>query len=346
MQKEALVEYGPSGTLWRLLCDEGHWLNGTDLAPFPLGYFAAGLAASVMSDVLAEAARRSVRLDAPRLRAEILFTMQGSVLKGTMKAGVDGIRLIVDGGAHADASGIEAIVTAALANHSTVNRALAARLPGRFSIRLNGKALGDDHFAETGLEDEPDPGASLEDLQPAGQQDLSGPIVRKLGDAPSAMNQGAVGLQPEQKRTVRLRADASLRLDGLKEIVVECLQPAGSRFALLSDDAPDAGGADRAPCGLTYLSAGIAFCFMTQLGRYAHIRKLGLHDYRIVQDTMFRRAGSGGPDASPVATLVWLDSDDSAEVNRRMVQMGEQTCYLHTTFRESVPVSFTNDRAR
>ena len=42
-----------------------------------------------------------------------------------------------------------------------------------------------------------------------------------------------------------------------------------------------------------------------------------------------------------MATRVWLDSDDTAEANDRMVQMGEQTCYLHTAFRERVPLSFT-----
>ena len=55
MQKEAIVQKGQGGTCWRLLCDEGPWLNGTDLAPFPLGYFAACVAACFMSDILAQA---------------------------------------------------------------------------------------------------------------------------------------------------------------------------------------------------------------------------------------------------------------------------------------------------
>jgi hypothetical protein len=47
---------------------------------------------------------------------------------------------------------------------------------------------------------------------------------------------------------------------------------------------------------------------------------------------------------SPVETAVFLDSDDSPENNLLMVQMGEQTCYLHTTLREPVDVSFSIDR--
>ena len=60
MQKEAVVEYSPTGAIWRMVCDEGPWLNGTDLAPFPLAFFTGGLAASFMSEYLAEAADRDM----------------------------------------------------------------------------------------------------------------------------------------------------------------------------------------------------------------------------------------------------------------------------------------------
>ena len=42
--------------------------------------------------------------------------------------------------------------------------------------------------------------------------------------------------------------------------------PTGSVFRFLSDDSVRFGGKERAPSGLAYVSAGIAFCFMTQLG--------------------------------------------------------------------------------
>ncbi|MGB8433839.1 MAG: hypothetical protein WCE38_06260, partial [Burkholderiales bacterium] len=38
-QKEAVVTEGASGSSWRIVSDEGRHLKGTDLAPFPLGYF-------------------------------------------------------------------------------------------------------------------------------------------------------------------------------------------------------------------------------------------------------------------------------------------------------------------
>ena len=88
MQKEAIIQYGPTGALWRVVCDEGPWLNGTDLAPFPLAFFAAGLAASLMSEILGEAGDRDLCIDSLSLVQDNFFTMEGSALRGTMSAGV------------------------------------------------------------------------------------------------------------------------------------------------------------------------------------------------------------------------------------------------------------------
>lgn len=42
-QKEALVLPAAGGPVWRLASDEGAYLRGTDLAPAPLMYWAAGV---------------------------------------------------------------------------------------------------------------------------------------------------------------------------------------------------------------------------------------------------------------------------------------------------------------
>ena len=51
-QKEAVVHEGSAGSRWRLASDEGKHLTGTDLAPFPLGFFNAGLHGDVMGRIL------------------------------------------------------------------------------------------------------------------------------------------------------------------------------------------------------------------------------------------------------------------------------------------------------
>lgn len=334
MQKEAIVQGGVDGTSWRLLCDEGPWLNGTDLAPFPLGFFAAGAAACFMSDILAQAREQDLHLSKLNLKIDHFFTMEGSILRGTMAAGVDPIHLSFDAGANVDETRLEAIVRAALRDRSAASRALGARLPSRFALSVNGQAVAWPGNASRQLAGVADPAAIFDGLQPPAQTDLAAAIIHK-DESTTVSGGSAVGLQSDQKRTVHIHSDARLRADGLKEIAVQCLTPQGSRFVFLSDDNPTEGGQGRAPCGLTYLSAGVAFCFMTQLGRYANIKKMRLNNYRIVQQTAFGSHESG---PAPVETAVFLDSEDSAENNLRMVQMGEQTCYLHTAFREPVEV--------
>ncbi len=142
-------------------------------------------------------------------------------------------------------------------------------------------------------------------------------------------------LYAKQKRLLHVRATATLRQDGLKSIKVQLFKPIGGVFHFLSDDSALAGGQERAPSGLAYLSAGIAFCYLTQMGRYAHIVKQQLAGYRVVQDMAFSLPGSmaNGSEvsATPPDTHTFVDSDEPDNAIRKLVQMGEQTCFLHAT---------------
>jgi hypothetical protein len=96
----------------------------------------------------------------------------------------------------------------------------------------------------------------------------------------------------------------------------QLFNPHGSIFRFLCDEAPG-GGTGRAPDAASYLSAGIAFCFMTQLGRYAKIAKKALGGYRVVQDTHFSPTAADGPGrADPVETHVYVDSRENDDFAR------------------------------
>jgi hypothetical protein len=179
--------------------------------------------------------------------------------------------------------------------------------------------------------------------------DFSGEeIIRKLADDAARLpaTDNAVGLQTEQKRMVHVRTRGRIRSDGMKVLTVQCMQPVGSVFEFLSDDSTAVGGQERAPSGLALLSCGVAFCFMTQISRYAQIVKRKLQDYRIAQATGFNLAGEDKTSAEPVQTLVCLDTDESESHCNELVRMGEQTCYLHAAYRAStyIDVSFQPDR--
>ncbi|HXH95729.1 MAG TPA: OsmC family protein, partial [Gaiellaceae bacterium] len=155
---------------------------------------------------------------------------------------------------------------------------------------------------------------------------LAEELLRKVREADQVEGEGGANssLQPEQSRTLNARAVCTVRDDGVKEIDQFLFKPVGSQFRLLSDES------GRAPDAFSYLAAGIGFCFMTQLGRYATITKRPLDDYRIVQDMHFSTAGNT---ADPVETHVFLDTPEDADIARQMLDMGEQTCFLHALCR-------------
>ena len=73
---------------------------------------------------------------------------------------------------------------------------------------------------------------------------------------------------------------------------------------------------------------------MTQFGRYAKIMKKDLQEYRIIQDTHFSLGGASGGTgqagkADSVETHVHLVTGEEDEFAREILDMSEQTCFLH-----------------
>ena len=77
MQKEALVYYTPAQTVWRMVSDEGPYLNGTDLAPFPLAFYTAGMAFSFVAELLKQAEAENITLNHLKLTQDNYYTMEG-----------------------------------------------------------------------------------------------------------------------------------------------------------------------------------------------------------------------------------------------------------------------------
>ena len=330
MQKEALIQYGPTGAVWRVVSDEGPWLNGTDLAPFPLAFFTAGMAASLMSDVWDEAGERGVHLDQLDLTQDNFFTMEGSALKGTMAASVQPMQVEIAARGDGSSNEFENIAETAVRQRSAANRCLRESLPSRFAIRANDRDLPWSGTAAKSVSRLSDPAAVFDDFRPKPSDGLA--LITKTASVDTSQ-ENAVGLGTEQKRMVHVNTEGSFRDDGLKSLDVECIHPAGSRFRMLSDKLTLTGDQGRAPDGLSYLSAGVAFCFMTQIGRYAQITKQQLNGYRIIQDTAFRLGPEHDPHAFAVETLVCLDTGEPPEKSVQLVRMGEQTCYIHAAYR-------------
>lgn len=343
MQKEALVVNGASGSAWRLVSDEGPYLDGHDRAPCPLCAFITGMVASYMNAIGSLAAFRGVEIDDLELTLANHYSMEGSALRGTMLGGAQTPELSVRIAADGDMSDLGDLVRQAVAT-APVSGLLQGVHHSLFNLCRNEDQIPVGEVGSLGTEIHPDP-RDVFDLVEVGQTDVADDLMVRVREGDQV--QGVPGgvnssLQESQSRTLHVQAVGRVRDDGVKIIHENLLRPIGSEFRFLCDEAPEQGGNGLAPDAATYLAAGLGFCFMTQLGRYARITKKPLDEYRIVQDIHMSRGHPGEiATASPVETHVFLvtgegEGDESA---RKILDMAERTCFLHAACRTDLAVS-------
>lgn len=341
MQKEAIVHNGFTKTAWRMVCDEGPWLDGTDLSSFPLGFYSAGMAASLASEIVALAEQRNIPIDDLRLIQDARYTLEGSALKRTMSGTALPVETEIAIDSPAPKADIQKLIFHALAA-SPADAIMRNTLESHFKVTKNDQDIGVGHTKLSKTPAAIDPRVLFDAVTPADITTFAENIIEKQESAEtsSAKKSGKViGHAVEQKRMIQVRAVLGLRKDGLKSIQTQCIKPSGgSVFNFLSDDSETFGGRGRAPTGLDYISAGVSFCFMTQIGRFAKLAKQDLQSYGIVQDTRFSLPGASArlnkeATAGLVDTHVFLVSGDDDEANKVLVDMAEQTCYLHACYR-------------
>ena len=332
-QKEALVLSARSGLMWRLVSDEGAYLSGHDAAPCPLSFLTTGMIASYMNEITALAAEGGARLGKLRLIQNNYYTMQGSMRNRTMTGGALPVELEVEIETDLGDAALNDLLTGAV-HASPLNGLMRGVLPSLFTLTRNGVEIDTGEAEALGRPVVADPSGEAPVPEPT---DL--PLIAREGMSPTKeVRKGtaaaASSLTDEQDRTLNPAAICTLREDGIKEIEQHLYSPHGSIFRFLSEEAKPAGGRGRAPDAVSYISAGIAFCFMTQFGRMASMEKLDLPHYSIVQDTHFSLGGASGGTgeaggADPVETHVHLRTSEDDAVARDMLDVSERTCFLH-----------------
>ncbi|HCQ64942.1 MAG TPA: hypothetical protein DIU07_07130 [Rhodobacteraceae bacterium] len=340
-QKEALVQSARSGETWRLVSDEGPYLNGQDAAPCPLAFLSAGMAASFMNEILALAEIRGLALRKLRLVLDNYYTMTGSMRDRTMVGGAENIALKVEIDCDLDDAALhQFLVEATYA--SPLSGLMRAPVESLFKLSRNGRELPTARAPELGGALLLDPGDQFARTEPLpGALTLMEP-VGPTPKKPVAKGTAAGGssLSDHQDRHLNIGAVAELREDGIKEIQQMLYSPWGTSFRFLS--AEDG----RAPDANTLISAGIGFCFMTQFGRFVSMLQLDLPRYRIVQDTHFSPGGASGRSgkpgqADPIETHVFVETSESDAVAQEMLDISEQTCFLHAFRRSALKTKLT-----
>jgi uncharacterized OsmC-like protein len=338
-QKEAVVTEGASGSSWRLACDEGRHLKASDLAPFPLGYFNAGLQADLANRILWLARARSIRLESLDLELRNFYSMTGSFFRGDGKGYAEPaqVKVLIASAAPKDA--IAALVRAAVAA-SPALAAMRMAVENTFALYVNGRRR-----AVTTMKNSPAPDAAdplktyaAPPAPLAGANDLP-ELVRKTGRVRDGQTtEAAAGTTTRIVRTV----DGICRMldpAGVTETDTVLGLPGSSHFAIRSDERGATLGAaapDQGPSGLCLVSAGIAFCYLTQLARYVEHMKFGIRQVRLVQFSPYTLQGSATDGSArggiePVDTHLFLHGDESDETHERLMKIAATTCYLHAT---------------
>lgn len=328
-QKEAVVRSAKTGDTWRLVSDEGPYLNGHDAACCPLAFLSTGMVASFMNEILAYAKQKNVTIWQLKLIQDNYYTMKGSMPRRTMVGGAENIELQVE--IDCDLKGDELNEFLLQATYaSPLNGLMRGKLDSLFKLSKNSQELACNKATELNGALLADPGALFADLE---AQPSELPFLETVGPTPKKNVEGGTAtgsssLSDEQDRRLNIGAVAVLREDGIKELQQMQYSPYGTSFRLLSSED------GRAPDANTLISAGIGFCFMTQFGRFVSMLKLDLPEYRIVQDTHFSLGGASGNtgkpgEADPIETHVFLQTTEPDETAQEMLDISEQTCFLH-----------------
>lgn len=344
-QKEALVSSAKTGDVWRLVSDEGPYLNGHDAACCPLAFLSVGMVASFMNEITAYAEQQNIEIRYLKLTQDNYYTMKGSMPRRTMVGGAENIELQVEIDCDLNDDELNKFLTDAT-YASPLNGLMRGQIESLFKLSKNDIELSCAKASELEGEMLPDPKHLFDDLEIQADDVVQltkvGPTPKKSVEGGTAT--GSSSLSDEQDRRLNIGAVAVLRDDGIKEIQQMQYSPYGTSFKLLSSED------GRAPDACSLISAGIAFCFMTQFGRFVSMLKLDLPDYRITQDTHFSLGGASGKtgkpgEADPIETHVYLQTSEPDETAQEMLDISEQTCFLHAFCRTDLKTKLKVIRA-
>ena len=325
-QKEAVVACSNTGDEWRFTSDEGGHLKGSDLAPFPLGYFNAGMHGDIMQWILQLAKDKAIEISSIELNVINHYWLTGSFVSGTGHGHSEPPDINVSIQSPASSAQINDLVQEALQKSAVISY-LNQQLHNTFAIYANGRRR------------------TMIDLNDSTANDIEDPFqVRLTAPSPAA---GYVTNDAIHKLTTKV--------DG--EVVLASASPTGKVLRNIhgkSKWVPGASTIDvdtylelagashfnfkvsvletnrQYPSGFTLLCAGITFCFMTQLSRYIENMKMPIAGLRVVQDSSYQ-IQNGHAVASPLDTHLFINGKADDATCTTLLSVSERTCYLHAT---------------
>jgi uncharacterized OsmC-like protein len=345
-QKEGIATEGETGSAWRLTTDEDGHLRGTDLAPFPLGYFNAGLHADLANRIVTLAAQRSIDISGMAMDLDTGYFMTGSFFKGTGEGYAEPANIDVSFASTSPTDVLHKLVSDAVIA-SPAFALMRKPLRNTFAIYVNGRRRKVTTMLESGSQDAIDPYVTYSSApSPLADADTFPDLVYKTGQKSDGVSEVAPGDMTTRQIRPVIGRSALIDPGGATETDVVLGIPGASNFAMKSDERPSS---DMAPSGLALLSAGVAFCYMTQMSRYIEYQKMAIRGIRLVQHIPFTLDVQGDQligGAEPADTHLFLSGDEDGETFERLMKIAERTCYLHKTMSDALEptVKVTNLR--
>ncbi len=102
---------------------------------------------------------------------------------------------------------------------------------------------------------------------------------------------------------------------------------ASSVFEFTADETATA----TAPTGLGLATAGIAFCYITQISRYIEHMKLPSHGVRLVQYSPYGVISAMRGTTAPCDTHLFFNGETDDDTFEMPQRVAANTCYLHQT---------------
>ena len=159
-----MVGSAKTGGTWRLVSDEGPYLNGHDAAPCPLAFFSVGMVASYVNEIIALAELESVAIRNLRLILNNFYSMTGSMPRRTMVGGAEPVELAVEIDCDLDTLPLNSLLMRAI-QASPVNGLVNGRLENIFKLANHGRAMRTERATELDNAILPDPVESFDTAQ-------------------------------------------------------------------------------------------------------------------------------------------------------------------------------------
>ena len=340
LQKETIgYEGGLNSHSWRLTSDEGGHLKGTDLAPFPLGFFNACIHGDVVGRIFKLAKIENLLIDEIKCEVKNSYFLTGSFVKGDGKGHAEPTEINLVIKTPEENSKIEQLIEKC-SQTSPILTALRTPLKNTFSLTVNGRRKKLSNLNDSKKIDAEDPYQFYsKSPSPNINENYSKRMILKTGRVSDgeiepvdgynvSASSGSVPGNENFNKIIRTIVGNSITKNNDETVEVDTVLglPGMSHFVISMDI-----NGLKAPSHVNVMGAAISFCFLTQTHRYIKHQKFAIEGLRMSQYATFEEDSSNSLKMLPLDTHLFVNGTASKEENERLIDMSERTCYLHAT---------------